>query len=183
MTNQPSKIKTYLQDRPADWLKDNPHERWRCDIFPVDGSYHHGIGATEAEAIMNASMAYLKWIKVPDRQVRQGRPDRPDGSFPGMTFRSKRPSAAGKVWTTPSSEDAYKDGKLSGQSVGRRGRFYTAGGPWVPRAQTHHNADEAWNAYTNQCALVNAEWLRGWKDGQAEAKQASLEPPQSEVDH
>lgn len=62
MTRGPSRIKTYLQDRPADWLKDNPHERWRCDIFPVDGSDHHGIGATEAEAIMNASMAYLRWI-------------------------------------------------------------------------------------------------------------------------
>lgn len=62
MTNQPSKIKTYLQDRSADWLKDHPRERWRCDIFPADGSDHHGIGATEAEALMNASMAYLKWI-------------------------------------------------------------------------------------------------------------------------
>ncbi len=62
MIREPSKIKTYLQDRPADWLKDNPHERWRCDIFPVDGSSHHGIGATEAEALMNASMAYLRWI-------------------------------------------------------------------------------------------------------------------------
>lgn len=62
MIGEPSKIKTYLQDRSADWLKDNPHERWRCDIFPVDGSDHHGIGATEAEAILNASMAYLKWI-------------------------------------------------------------------------------------------------------------------------
>lgn len=74
MTNQPSKIKTYLQDRTADWLKDNPHARWRCDIFPVDGSDHHGIGATEAEAIMNASMVYLRWIKTypRDRQVRPG---------------------------------------------------------------------------------------------------------------
>lgn len=169
MTNQPSKIKTYLQDRPADWLKDNPHERWRCDIFPADGSDHHGIGATEAEAVMNAVMAYLKWIKTRGGQVRPG--DR----FPKMTFRSERPSAAGKVWTTPSSEDAYLEGKVSGRSASRRGEFYTAGGPWVPKAQTY-NADEAWNAYVNQCALVNAEWLRGWKDGQAEAKQ-------SEVDH
>ena len=62
MTNQPSKIKTYLQDRPADWLKDNPHARWHCDIFVTDGSDHHDTGATEAEAIMNASMVYLKWI-------------------------------------------------------------------------------------------------------------------------
>lgn len=62
MTRKPSKIKTYIQDRPADWLKDNPHERWRCDIFVPDGSDHHGIGATEAEALMNASMAYLRWI-------------------------------------------------------------------------------------------------------------------------
>ena len=63
MIREPSKIKTYLQpDRSPEWLKDNPHERWRCDIFPVDGSDHHGIGATEAEAIMNASMAYLRWI-------------------------------------------------------------------------------------------------------------------------
>ena len=179
MTSQPSKIKTYLQDRPADWLKDHPHERWRCDIFVTDGSDHHGIGATEPEALMNASMAYLKWIKSPDRQVRQVRPD---GSFPGMTFRSERASAADKVWTTPSSEDAYLDGKASGLFAGRCGEFYMAGGPWVPRVQTY-NPDEAWNAYANQCALVNAEWLRGWKDGQVEAKQGSLEPqPQPDTD-
>lgn len=62
MIREPSKIKTYLQpDRSPEWLKDNPHERWRCDIFPVDGSDHHGIGATEAEALMNATMAYLRW--------------------------------------------------------------------------------------------------------------------------
>ena len=30
MSSTPSKIKTYLQDRPADWLKDHPLERWRC---------------------------------------------------------------------------------------------------------------------------------------------------------
>lgn len=77
MTNQSSKIKTYLQDRTADWLKDNPHARWRCDIFPVDGSDHHGIGATEAEAIMNASMVYLRWIKTYPRD----RQARPGGSF------------------------------------------------------------------------------------------------------
>ena len=63
MIREPSKIKTYLQpDRSPEWLKDNPHERWRCDIFPVDGRDHRGIGATEAEALMNASMAYLRWI-------------------------------------------------------------------------------------------------------------------------
>lgn len=192
MNSGPSKIKTYQQDRPADWLKDNPQERWRCDIFPTDGSDHHGTGPTEPEAIMNAALAHLRWIKSRDTQVRA------DGSFPGMVFRSERTSAADKVWTTPSSEDAYKEGKFSGRSEGRRGNFYMAGGPWVPKAMTY-NADEAWNAYVAQCTLVNAEWLRGWKDGQVEAKQASLEPDsdtqlqghmfgdtrpaQSEVDH
>lgn len=68
MTSQPSKIKTYIQDRPADWLKDHPQERWRCDIFPADGSDHHGVGATEAEAVMNAVVAYLKWIQTRGRQ-------------------------------------------------------------------------------------------------------------------
>ena len=62
MIREPSKIKTYLQpDRSPEWLKDNPHEWWRCDIFPADGSDHRGIGATEAEALMNATMAYLRW--------------------------------------------------------------------------------------------------------------------------
>jgi hypothetical protein len=62
-----TKIKTYPQDRPSEWLKENPQERWRCDIFPGDGSDHHGIGATEAEAIFNASLAYRKWT---DRKSR-----------------------------------------------------------------------------------------------------------------
>lgn len=61
-----TRIVTYRQDRPADWLKDHPHETWRCDIYPGDprlGSDHHGIGEVEAEAIINASMAYLRWTK------------------------------------------------------------------------------------------------------------------------
>ena len=56
-----TRITTYKQDRPKEWLKDNPHERWRCDIFPDDGSDHHGIGKTEAEAIWWASQAYMNW--------------------------------------------------------------------------------------------------------------------------
>lgn len=54
-----AKIRIYQQDRPKDWLRDNPHETWRCDIYPNDGSDHHGIGRTEAEALMNASSAYF----------------------------------------------------------------------------------------------------------------------------
>jgi hypothetical protein len=49
-------IKTYRQARPADYLKAHPTERWRCDIFPDDGSDHHGIGATEASAVANAAL-------------------------------------------------------------------------------------------------------------------------------
>lgn len=56
-----AEIKTYKQDRPKEWLKDHPEETWRCDIFPADGSDHHGIGETEAVAICNASAAYLRW--------------------------------------------------------------------------------------------------------------------------
>ncbi len=48
--------------------------------------------------------------------------------------------------------------------------------PWTVQYIKAGSPDEAWNAYVNQCALVNAEWLRGWKDGQVEVKQ-------SEVDH
>lgn len=57
-----AKIKTFKQDRPKEWLRENPHERWRCDIFPEDGSDHHGIGKTEAEAIMQAAAAYMHYI-------------------------------------------------------------------------------------------------------------------------
>ena len=56
-----AKIRTYMQDRTEEWLKKYPDEKWQCDIFPHDGSDHHGIGATEAEAIHNASLAYLRW--------------------------------------------------------------------------------------------------------------------------
>lgn len=58
-----AKVKTYPQDRPEDWLQSNPGERWRCDIYPDDGSDHHGVGATEAEAILNASQAYVLWSR------------------------------------------------------------------------------------------------------------------------
>lgn len=58
-----TKIKTYRQNIPADWLKENPSETWRCDIFPDDGSDHHGVGAIEAEALLNATMAYLRWSR------------------------------------------------------------------------------------------------------------------------
>jgi hypothetical protein len=58
----PSKITTYRQDRTKEWLRVYPRERWRCDIFPEDGSDHHGIGETEAAAIYHASISYLHWI-------------------------------------------------------------------------------------------------------------------------
>jgi hypothetical protein len=61
-----TKIKTYLQDLPKDWLKRKPHEKWRCDIFPDDWSDHHGVAETEAGAIHNASLAYLSWITPPE---------------------------------------------------------------------------------------------------------------------
>jgi hypothetical protein len=60
-----SHIRTYRQDRPAEYLTENPNERWRCDIFPPDGSDHHGVGATEAMAIINAALAYLRWQNGP----------------------------------------------------------------------------------------------------------------------
>lgn len=56
-----TKINTYERGRPERWLKDNPQDRWQCDIFPDDGSDHHGIGATEAEAISNAALAYRRY--------------------------------------------------------------------------------------------------------------------------
>jgi hypothetical protein len=59
---RPAKILTYRQERPADFIREYPHEKWRCDIFPADGSDHHGVGSTEAEAIFNATLAYLRWI-------------------------------------------------------------------------------------------------------------------------
>ncbi len=57
-----AKILSYRQERPASWLVDHPEETWRCDIFPADGSDHHGIGETEAEAIQNAALAYRRYV-------------------------------------------------------------------------------------------------------------------------
>ena len=59
---KPATVRTYLQDRPKDYIRENPQERWRCDIYPDDGSDHHGVGSTEAEAIWNAACAYMRWI-------------------------------------------------------------------------------------------------------------------------
>lgn len=56
-----AKIRTYLQDRTPDFLRENPGQRWRCDIFPADGSDHHGVGATEGAAILNAAAHYAVW--------------------------------------------------------------------------------------------------------------------------
>jgi hypothetical protein len=56
-----AEIKTYKQDRPKDWLRENPQETWRCDIFPKDGSDHHGVGETESVAILHAAAAYVGW--------------------------------------------------------------------------------------------------------------------------
>jgi hypothetical protein len=57
----PAEIKTYIQDRPKAWLQKNPREKWRCDIYPSGGSDHHGVSNTEAGAIHEASLAYLRW--------------------------------------------------------------------------------------------------------------------------
>lgn len=54
---KPARITTYQQRRPKEW-----QERWRCDIYPDDGSDHHGFGATEAEALQHAAAAYRSWI-------------------------------------------------------------------------------------------------------------------------
>jgi hypothetical protein len=57
-----TKIKTYLQDMPKEWLKNHPNQKWRCDIYPSGNSDHHGVSNTEAGSIHEASLAYLGWI-------------------------------------------------------------------------------------------------------------------------
>ena len=64
----PTEIRTFKQDRPADYLRENPDETWRCDIFADDGSDHHGIGHIEGEAIMNAACAYMIYQRRNQRQ-------------------------------------------------------------------------------------------------------------------
>jgi len=64
-----ARIKTYKQDGPKEWLKDHPDETWRCDIFPADGSDHHGVGKNEASAIHAASLAYLRWSNPKPRDT------------------------------------------------------------------------------------------------------------------
>lgn len=51
-------IRTYRQERDEEFLKLHPEERWRCDIFPGDGTDHHGVGSTEALALMRAAWAW-----------------------------------------------------------------------------------------------------------------------------
>ena len=59
-----TKIRTYEQTRPKDWLKDHPDERWRCDIYPDNGGSFHGVGQTEAKALMRAAAAYMDWTQA-----------------------------------------------------------------------------------------------------------------------
>ena len=157
-----TRIVTYRQDRTPDFLQDNPQETWRCDIYPEDGSDHHGVGALEAQAVMNAAMAFLKWSMRPSASIAA---DVRLSVFPAMSFKSSKPRHTHPSWTTPSSTEAYEDGKASGLHQARRGQFYRAGGPWVPKAPLL-GPDEGWRAYCNQCAKVNEIWLKGWADGQ-----------------
>lgn len=55
------RVKVYEQDRPDHWLRENPHEAWRADIYCSDHSHHHGVGHTDAEALFNACLAFIKW--------------------------------------------------------------------------------------------------------------------------
>lgn len=55
-----TKIYTYRQDLPAEFLRDHPKERWRCDISPGKAFDHHGVGETEAEALLNAALQWRK---------------------------------------------------------------------------------------------------------------------------
>lgn len=53
-----TQVKTYQQKLDEERLKQYPKERWRCDII-LERSSHHGVGETEAEAILNAAMRYF----------------------------------------------------------------------------------------------------------------------------
>lgn len=56
------KIELYVQPRPVDWLRDNPEQKWRCDIYPGDfRTDHHGVGATEAEALLRAAQHWHQY--------------------------------------------------------------------------------------------------------------------------
>ena len=57
-----TRIKTYLQERDAEYLKEHPQERWRCDLWPASGGDFHGVGYTEALAILNAATAYSSFV-------------------------------------------------------------------------------------------------------------------------
>lgn len=57
----PTQIRVYRNTYNEEWLAAHPDQRWQCDIYPSDGSDHHGLGATEAEAVLNAAMHYRKY--------------------------------------------------------------------------------------------------------------------------
>jgi len=57
---RPSRIETYRQNRTAEYLEKYPGETWRADIFASDGSDHHGVGSTEATALLGAATAYAR---------------------------------------------------------------------------------------------------------------------------
>jgi hypothetical protein len=57
-------IRTYRQERDEEFLKERPAERWRCDIFPGDGTDHHGVGSTESMALVSAALHWHRYTVV-----------------------------------------------------------------------------------------------------------------------
>ncbi len=64
------KIRAYKQVIPQDILQERPQETWRCDLYPNDMSRHHGIGATESEAVLNAALSFHAMELAKRKQVK-----------------------------------------------------------------------------------------------------------------
>ena len=62
-----TRIVTYLQNRPAEYLKEHPERKWICKIYPAQGGCLHGYGETEARAVAAATIAYESWIRSYDK--------------------------------------------------------------------------------------------------------------------
>ncbi len=56
---QNTQVQVYRQNRDEKYLDEHPEERWRCDLLTSRGTDHHGVGATESEAILHAAQHFF----------------------------------------------------------------------------------------------------------------------------
>lgn len=82
------KMDVYPTKRSPEWLKDNPNDAYQCDIYPGDGTDHHGRAATPHEA---AFFAVSHWCSYEHNKTQAA--EKPETA---LVFRRSVESAPGE---------------------------------------------------------------------------------------